>query len=92
MLELPTDILSNTAEIIRIFPNPFTGSINVVVNEVLQTNLEIYFYNSTGVSVLSKSLTPQQNTIETNNLAKGMYFYNVISDGKILKCGKLVHN
>jgi hypothetical protein len=95
-IELAADItsldISNTSENISVFPNPFTGSINVVINEVIQTNSEIHLYNPMGMMVLSKKLTPQLNTIETNNLAKGIYLYNVISDGKILKYGKLVRN
>lgn len=91
---LPTDIASsdieNTSEIISIFPNPFTSSINVVVNDSFQTNLEIYFYNSIGVKVLSKMLIPQLNTIETNNLTQGIYFYRLSSKGKIVQSGRLV--
>jgi len=81
---------ANTSEAVSIFPNPFSSSINVFVNDIFQTHLDISFYNVLGVKVMSKILIPQQNTIETNNLALGIYFYNVSSNGKIVQLGKLV--
>lgn len=86
---VPSDI-ENTSETISIFPNPFTSSINVVVNDILQNNLEISFYNVVGVKVLSKNLMSQLNIIETSNLSQGFYFYQVSGKGKILQSGKLV--
>jgi hypothetical protein len=95
-LALPTGIVSsdiaNTSEAVSIFPNPFNSSVNVVVNDAFQTDLEIYFYNSIGEKVLSKILMPHLNTVETNNLAQGFYFYLVSSNGKIVQSGKLVRN
>lgn len=95
-LALPSGIVSsditNTSKTASIFPNPFTSSINVVVNDIHQTNLAIYFYNAIGVMVLSKILMPHLNTIETYNLPQGFYFYQISSKGKILQSGKLVHN
>lgn len=95
-LALPTGIVSsetvNTSKTVSISPNPFTSSINVVVNDIHQNNLDIYFYNSFGVMVLSKILMSHLNTIETNNLPQGFYFYQVSSKGKILQSGKLVRN
>jgi len=85
-----TSEIANTSEIVRVFPNPFTSSINVVVKDILQTNLEISIYNAVGVKVLSKFLMSKSSIIETNNLTKGIYFYQVSSNDKILQSGKLV--
>jgi hypothetical protein len=85
-----TSDIANTSEIVSVFPNPFTSSINVVVKDNLQTNLEIYIYDVLGVKILSKFLMSKSNIIETNNLPKGIYFYHVSSKDKILQSGKLV--
>jgi hypothetical protein len=95
-LARPTGIISsdivNTSKTVSIFPNPFTNSINVVVNDIHQTHLDIYFYNAIGAMVLSKISIPHLDTIETNSLPQGFYFYQVSSKGKILQSGKLVRN
>ncbi len=93
-IEIPTDIvfsdIPNTSQTVSVYPNPFSSSINVVVNDVVQTNLEFSVYNVLGVKIISKVLIPQLNIVETNFLNQGIYFYTVKDKDKILQTGKLV--
>jgi hypothetical protein len=93
-IELLTDIASsdiaNAFETVSVYPNPFSSSINVVVNNAFQTNLEFSVYNVLGVMIISKVLIPQMNIVETNFLHSGVYFYTVKDKDKILQSGKLV--
>ena len=80
----------NTGEAVTIYPNPFSTSINILVNDVAQVaNLEVTVYNITGQAVLYAKLTNRLTNLETRKLTAGAYFYNVTSDGKTIQSGKL---
>lgn len=82
--------MAGTNEIVSVFPNPFTSSINIVVNNPSQLDLEISIYNILGAEVMSTTLTPGKNIIEASSYEKGVYIFYVKSNGKILQYGKLV--
>ncbi len=80
----------NTAEAFTIYPNPFSTSINILVNDVAQmTNLEVTIYNILGQAVLSAKISNRLTNLETRELTAGAYFYNITSDGKTIQSGKL---
>jgi len=87
-IALPSDVvfsdLTNSSETVSIFPNPFTSSINVVVNDLNQTNLEITFYNVLGIKVMSRNLISKLNSIETTDFEPAIYLYYVKSNGNNL--------
>jgi hypothetical protein len=82
--------IKTTPEIVNIFPNPFSSSINIVVNDISQTDLTICFYNILGVQVMDKTLVTGLNIVETVHLNQGVYIYYVKNKGKVLQYGKLV--
>ena len=74
-----------------IYPNPFTTSLNILVNDESQiNNSELRIYNVLGEEVIFSNITKQLTTIETSNLHSGFYFYKVIGKDKIIQSGKLI--
>ena len=87
-----TGVFANmgTSETIKIFPNPFQNSINVVVNDAFQMDLEMFLFSVLGEKITHKNLSSGTNIIETTNLSKGIYIYYVKSKNEIVQHGKLV--
>lgn len=64
---------------IRVFPNPFSNEITIYSDEKFDT---IEMYSVLGKKVIAKSL---KNTINTSQLAKGVYFLKLTDiNGKII--------
>ncbi|MBA3706865.1 MAG: T9SS type A sorting domain-containing protein, partial [Bacteroidetes bacterium] len=82
---------ANTTEAVIIYPNPFTSSIDIILNDAWQTNnAELNLYNVLGEQVMNVTVTKQLNTIGTSHLPNGIYFYKVIGNNKIIQSGRLV--
>ncbi|WP_430405976.1 ice-binding family protein [Fluviicola sp.] len=82
--------IAGIAEIVSVFPNPFSSAINVVLNDPAQTGLEISIYTVLGTKVMSGSLNPGLNSIEASRYKEGVYIYYVKSNERIVQHGKLV--
>ena len=81
----------NTNNAISIYPNPFTNSITIKINDALLNNeFELIVYNALGTEVVNTIITDQTTTLETGKLPSGIYFYTVASNGKTIQSGKLV--
>jgi len=74
---------------ISIYPNPFTTSINVIVNSE-KSYLELKIYNVLGTEVLNKKISNNETNINVNNLSSGIYIYNLIENNKTIQSGKIV--
>lgn len=70
-----------------VFPNPFTDKINITTkrNEVV----EISFYDVTARKILNQSFT-NSISINAEQLAKGIYLYEVRNKYGVIKKGKVV--
>lgn len=78
-------------EAVTIYPNPFSGSMAVVMNGVFEVNnTYISIYNMLGQEVMRSSITNQTTNLETSNLISGIYFYRVVSNEKVIQSGKLI--
>ncbi len=78
-------------EAVTIYPNPFSTSATILVNDVMQNNkIELRIYNVLGAEVMNTIITKQSTMLETSNLSSGVYFYKVISNNNIIQSGKLV--
>jgi hypothetical protein len=90
----PTGIVSSdleySGEAVSFYPNPFTTSINVVINDPSQNKAELKVFNILGVEVLNSTLIEHINTLETGNLSSGIYIYKVISNNKTIQTGRLI--
>lgn len=89
---LPTGVSSIVEdESISIYPNPFSSSVNIVVNDFSKNKqLELTIYNVLGAEVLNTRITTQLTTFETSNLPSGIYFYKIRSNNKVTQSGKLI--
>lgn len=78
-------------ETVSIYPNPFSGSITVFVNEASPTGTaEIRIYSALGKMISNTKLTQQETTLATSALPAGIYFYTISTNTKQVQSGKLV--
>lgn len=77
---------------ITIYPNPFSASTNIQLNDVSWiNNCELRIYNVLGAEVTNVMLNKQITTIETANFIPGMYFYKIIDkNNKTIQTGRLI--
>ncbi|MDP1725239.1 MAG: ice-binding family protein [Bacteroidota bacterium] len=81
----------NTTQVVAIYPNPFTTSINVIINDASNINTaEFRIYNALGAEVMKSTITKQLSILETSKLPAGNYFYKVSFNDKIVQTGKLI--
>ncbi len=71
-----------------LYPNPFDDRINVSF-PVNSANADMILYNSLGQTILSQKITSENTLITLENLASGLYFYKIISQGNN-QSGKIV--
>jgi len=75
-----------SAPLTTIYPNP--ASENMTVNVSLKSEMKLY--NSIGEEVGTENLSVGENNISVANLAKGIYFVQIISGGEIIGNKKLL--
>ena len=77
---------------IRIFPNPNTGEFNVELTETAAPGTVFKITDPTGRLVLQKPVDAgsQRQLIQATALPAGMYFLQVVTEGKITAVGKFV--
>ena len=85
-------VVSATAKVATIYPNPFSTSAIININDASQiNNCELKIYNFLGAEVMSFPLTKQATLLETSSFSSGIYFYKIINNSnKIIQSGKLI--
>jgi hypothetical protein len=74
-----------------LYPNPFSGSLSAVIKSAMFIEgAELVIYNTMGVKVIESAISKEAQTFDTYTLQAGVYYYRVISDGKIIQTGKLI--
>ena len=71
-----------------VYPNPNNGEFTISVTGLEKMPL-VEIYNTIGKLVFKDVLTSEKNTFNTN-LAAGIYFINLIDNGKIISTKKLI--
>ena len=69
------------------FPNPFSNQLTFSLAHNGQTTVSLY--NFLGQQVMQQTFT-NSTTINTAQLADGIYFYQLMNDKRIIKSGKLI--
>ena len=84
------DIKENTSSDLDflVYPNPSTGIFNIKYN--YNQPITIKIINQLGETVFENKLSQNNNSINLNNIPKGIYFYQAQNSLKIVKSGKLV--
>lgn len=79
----PAGILltQNQLEAIRVFPNPFTGQLNIQAAAHAYFNVLSMF----GQTLFSGWLTQGMNSLNLSNLDNGIYFLNIPATGNTIK-------
>ena len=71
-----------------VYPNPNDGDFTISVTGLNKTPA-VEIYNTIGKLVYKDVLTAEKNTFITN-LAAGIYFINIIENGKVIATQKLI--
>jgi hypothetical protein len=74
---------------VQVTPNPFSGYISVALGVHLKSPF-LHLYDISGKLVSKKPLHYGISEINTAQLAKGIYFWQVISAGDVIKIGKAI--
>lgn len=73
----------------KIYPNPTSGNFNIdIAKDII--NGEIDLRNILGQTVHQQTIKQGNNSIKTENLAKGIYNYSVFSNKEVVSVGKIV--
>ena len=85
------EILSGE-EKVSLFPNPVSDELTISFTSILDENAILNLYNSLGQIVNSYSLNKGQRnySISLNQEEKGIYFYSIESQQKIIDSGKMI--
>jgi len=86
-LDLPTEIEENISSAWNVFPNPFDNRLNITVSN--NTLSEIFFYDIASRKLLQQKFT-NSVSLNTEQLAKGLYLYEVRNENGFCKKGKVV--
>ncbi|MGD0711871.1 MAG: ice-binding family protein [Bacteroidales bacterium] len=85
------DFVQQLAVEVNIYPNPFSTSATIVINDASQMNIyELRICNSLGREVMNTIVSKQSTTLETSDLPSGTYFYKVIDNNNTIRSGKLI--
>jgi len=81
----------NTNQVVTVYPNPFESYINVVINnDNSLENAKITLYDISGRLIKTVSISDTITTFTVDNLTSGFYFYNIVSNDKVIQNGKLI--
>ena len=82
------DIKFNTANdfnSVKVFPNPVTNELSIVLKNYEDTDAKVLFYNSLGLIVKTLFITQTKETLiktEVGDLPTGQYYMRVVAKGK----------
>ena len=81
------DVPSCSLKELKIFPNPFSDNLNITINDEELSEVNLY-------DVLSRNVLQQKFTssisLNTFQLEKGIYIYEVRNKNGVIKTGKVV--
>lgn len=76
---------------ITVYPNPFSTELNLIMPTALENNTyELNIFNLQGAIVSTATIDQINTTLNTSELATGMYIYKISSKSQIIKSGKLI--
>lgn len=75
---------------VSLFPNPVEDAFNVNISEYIPSDAKLVLCDVLGNRLLNKKVFYGQNTINVDNLPRGVYLYTVTENGLNIKDGKIV--
>lgn len=76
--------------LVTVFPNPATISFTLQLSTAPNTPTYFQLYDAIGRQVRQEEIIAASTTLNRNNLPKGIYFWQLLSEHKVLQRGKLV--
>ncbi len=77
-----------TAAAVKIFPNPGNGLFSVQADISSSSTLEIF--NTLGARIYQEKMINSKTDVDLSTQSKGMYFYRIVSENKIVGQGKVL--
>ncbi|MCP4442989.1 MAG: T9SS type A sorting domain-containing protein [Aureispira sp.] len=75
---------------IKVIPNPFQTEATIKVEGKDYQNLELKVYDTMGRQVVQSSSTNNQFQVYKKDLSTGIFIFQVLSDGQLLRAGKII--
>ncbi len=76
---------------LNIYPNPFSNSLNIIINNDVQiNNSTLSIFNVWGVKVINTILFRRVTTLNTSDIPSGIYFYKIIGNHETIQSGRLI--
>lgn len=85
---LSTEKIGAERNAMTVYPNPFTNSLTIQVNENT-INSEFRLYDMLGKLLIQKTITENASVIDVNVLP-GIYIYRFTNDAGVMQTGKLL--
>jgi hypothetical protein len=80
----------NSSSDVVIYPNPFNNFITIDIKDASKNNFyEVKIFNNIGQEIVVTNIIQKSQTIDTQNLPSGIYFYVISNSKKIIKSGKI---
>src|SRR5690606_36547733 len=77
----PTNINENELIVNQIYPNPFSTNITLELN--INTDYSYAIVDMNGKTLIEETSSSNNNTINTTNLEKGIYFLKIIANKQV---------
>ena len=81
---------TQTKSELSVFPNPTNDYLNINYNKSGFNTLTIKIYDILGELVKIENLKSDNKSINLTELKKGIYFYQVLENGRVVKADKLM--
>jgi len=76
---------------IRLYPNPFTYATILEIDDHFQfRHARLMLFNSMGEKIAEQKINTKKSKITRNNLASGIYYYQIINENNLTNAGKLI--
>jgi hypothetical protein len=77
---------------ITLFHNPCQEATNLVLHDYLPRRAAVTLYDLAARPVLRRRVSAGWDVLHLDDLAPGLYFYEIMDEGKVLGKGKVVRN
>lgn len=77
----PTNIIENELSVKQIYPNPFSSNLSIELN--VSSNYSYAIVDMNGKTLIEQTSSSNNNTINTSNLKKGIYFLKIIANKQV---------
>jgi len=74
----------------HLFPNPASTYLTIQSENNIPSPTTLQLFDLTGRMVLQKQLTGNTTVVSLNDVSKGIYLYNIVSDKERLTTGKII--